>query len=698
MSDSVTYEEDTGCAPRPLPSLAEGEEESLVEEEPPRAAGATAGIGAGGGSNVSSGRRRASSSSSSCLAACNSDSFTRDERLRIGFRGGCLSRSRWASLVQFCESVGCEIILSINAMRGRRRVPCPKVECRNTKPAPPCCTNYTGGWDASNAKSLLRHVMQHNQPLAAVAYGNELGGHLAIGAKLRADVYAAGLKELRRLVEETWSSVAVARQRANKDHMKWRTITSAKRRQAPKVLGPNAQIDNEWIQELLSADERLDTVSHHLYSLGAGSREPSELISKILRPDFLDKLKAAATNAKSLLASSSRELWVTEMGGAYNSGRPGVTDAFVSAFWYADALGILASHSTKVVCRQTLLGGNYGLVALGRGFQSSSSNATTARMVEPDLPPRRILPDYYVLMLWRRLMGSTTLQVHLLHAATSHTTPLVTGVTVEGIDGFRSSGSSGSSSSSGLPAVRVYASCAASGASAPSGAITLLIINLHRAHVEVDLSALLLSQHDLVQQESGACARNAPLVATPAYLTTTINDTTTHGTSDDESGGVAGGIWDECALRCGSLPECEAFRLSTRLDRVDDGGRNCTLHTTPTTTATAAAADEPSSHGACYVRARSREASVAALAVRREWRLTASSLTSNEVLLNGSPLRAEADGVAGSLPELTPVKVDARRDVEGGAAAREAAALAYLAEGHSVSFVVLPEARWSMCV
>ena len=35
---------------------------------------------------------------------------------------------------------------------------------------------------------------------------------------------------------------------------------------------------------------------------------------------------------------SRYRLWVTEMGGAYNSGRPGVTDAFPAVFWFADAL------------------------------------------------------------------------------------------------------------------------------------------------------------------------------------------------------------------------------------------------------------------------------------------------------------------------------------------------------------------------
>ena len=100
----------------------------------------------------------------------------------------------------------------------------------------------------------------------------------------------------------------------------------------------------------------------------------------MLRPDFLDKLDAVAANARALVlasaANASRtdsnrreggggedggeggrqgggrreaELWVTELGGAYNSGRPGVTDVFLSSFWYLDALGVLTRTEADII-------------------------------------------------------------------------------------------------------------------------------------------------------------------------------------------------------------------------------------------------------------------------------------------------------------------------------------------------------------
>ncbi|KAK1405356.1 hypothetical protein POM88_004961 [Heracleum sosnowskyi] len=86
--------------------------------------------------------------------------------------------------------------------------------------------------------------------------------------------------------------------------------------------------------------------------------------------------------------------WVGESGGAYNSGGRHVSDTFVNSFWYLDQLGIAAKYNTKVYCRQTLIGGHYGLM-----------NATT---LVPNL-------DYYrqgiCALLWHRLMGKWVLSV-----------------------------------------------------------------------------------------------------------------------------------------------------------------------------------------------------------------------------------------------------------------------------------------------
>ena len=65
-----------------------------------------------------------------------------------------------------------------------------------------------------------------------------------------------------------------------------------------------------------------------------------------------------------------------------------MTNRFISSFWYADALGLLATLNHTGFCRQTLIGGNYGLL-----------NRTTAH---PN-------PDFFIAQLFHDLMGERVL-------------------------------------------------------------------------------------------------------------------------------------------------------------------------------------------------------------------------------------------------------------------------------------------------
>lgn len=117
------------------------------------------------------------------------------------------------------------------------------------------------------------------------------------------------------------------------------------------------------------------------------------------------------------------EIWVGEIAAAWHSGEPGVTNRFISSFWYADALGLLATINHTGFCRQSLIGGNYGLL-----------NRTTA---EPN-------PDFFMAQMFHDRMGTRVLNL----TASTHS------------EGFRT-----------------YAHCE-DGAAAKKGAATLLLINV----------------------------------------------------------------------------------------------------------------------------------------------------------------------------------------------------------------------------
>ena len=119
----------------------------------------------------------------------------------------------------------------------------------------------------------------------------------------------------------------------------------------------------------------------------AKSRNPSVLDEQIKNGANLK----AAINDNVPAGSPPPEIWMGEAGGAYNSGRPGVTDSFISSFWFLDGFGVLSEAGESTFCRQTLVGGNYGLLQ--------------------NTPEHTPNPDFFALQLWQTLMGRDVMGV-----------------------------------------------------------------------------------------------------------------------------------------------------------------------------------------------------------------------------------------------------------------------------------------------
>ena len=195
----------------------------------------------------------------------------------------------------------------------------------------------------------------------------------------------------------------------------------------------------------------------------------------MLRADFLDKLKHLAAAVHATHANRSQgALWVPELGGAYNSGRPRVTDSFVSGFWYLDALGVLALAGTQVVCRQTLLGGSYALLELGAGPRASGAPEAAGG---GGPRPRRLNSDFYGAALWRKLMGPRVLAVHLRADDEAE----AVGREAQGAKERAAARAEAKAVAKAAVSLRLYASCTGTAAGLPAGAMTLLALNLRSA-------------------------------------------------------------------------------------------------------------------------------------------------------------------------------------------------------------------------
>jgi heparanase 1 len=316
--------------------------------------------------------------------------FGADDYSRFGFGDGCLTEARWVALNELCAAAGCSLVLTLNALTGRRRPRGCRRQClglkvlsdlpmhakRNAARRAACCFNRTGAWDASEARALLGLAARRGWRPRAVAYGNEVAGEKGLEARLSVETYAEGLAAVRDLLRELWPAAP------------------------PTLIAPDGNFDAAWMAGLVRAVPFLDALAVHVYAFGAGGNPHVD--TRLTDPEWMDgsvpdadELRGALGGADARAdAAGVPRVWVSEAGGVSNSGRANATDVLLSSFWYADALGLAARRGVRTFCRQTLVGGHYGLLRPGAGGRIVLTN-----------------PDFWVAWFWRRLMGRTALDV-----------------------------------------------------------------------------------------------------------------------------------------------------------------------------------------------------------------------------------------------------------------------------------------------
>ncbi|KAG4133565.1 hypothetical protein ERO13_D08G101000v2 [Gossypium hirsutum] len=278
-------------------------------------------------------------------------SFVKNTSEMFGFTQGCLPMNRWDDLNSFFQKAGAKVIFGLNALAGRTIA---------------SDGSAVGAWNYTNAESFMQYTVDKNYTIHGWELGNELCGS-GVGTRVSADQYAADTAALQSIVQKIYQNVDLK----------------------PLIITPGGFYDSDWFTEYIDkTNKSLDVVTHHIYNLGPGVDD--HLVGKILDPSVLEGVSGTFSGLHNIIKNSttSAAAWVGEAGGAYNSGHNLVTNAFVFSFWYLDQLGMASKYDTKTYCRQSLVGGNYGLL-----------NTTN---FEPN-------PDYYSALLWHRLMGRNVL-------------------------------------------------------------------------------------------------------------------------------------------------------------------------------------------------------------------------------------------------------------------------------------------------
>src|SRR5690242_8861980 len=274
-----------------------------------------------------------------------------------GFRA-VLSRARWKAVIDFARALNADIVTSMATGPGAR--------------------DATGLWQSDQARHLFAYTKSIGGRIAAAEFMNEPNLAGMGGAPKGYDAAAYG-RDFRAFVAFMKASEPDA-----------------------LVLGPGSASETAaapssagfiGTRDLLAASgPGIDAFSYHHY--GALSQRCSGIPGETTPEAALSEGWLARTERTRAFYQSLRDafapgkpMWLTETAEAACGGNPWAS-TFLDTFRYLDQLGRLARAGVQVVAHNTLAASDYGLL-----------DETTFR-------PR---PNYWVALLWRRLMGTVVL-------------------------------------------------------------------------------------------------------------------------------------------------------------------------------------------------------------------------------------------------------------------------------------------------
>ena len=242
------------------------------------------------------------------------------------------------------------------------------------------CAVKTSPWDSSNAERLLTFFSVSNRTVWGCELGNEINNNCDIPAQ-----QAAAVNTLASLLSQSNPTT---------------TTTSTVHLVGPDVGGGGNPI--EFAAQFLGnvTSGTMTAVTHHVYL----SLERRDFDSPAILAKKLDSQIPVILEFVAMVRSSKAEgaqIWAGEMGpiGGGDDGSCGTNSTcgtFASVFWYADDAALRAAAGYTQHNRQTLFGGEYGLV-----------NSAQSIMALGPLEALKIRPDYWLAWLMKRTLGTS---------------------------------------------------------------------------------------------------------------------------------------------------------------------------------------------------------------------------------------------------------------------------------------------------
>ncbi|XP_047930517.2 heparanase isoform X1 [Anser cygnoides] len=229
-------------------------------------------------------------------------------------------------------------------------------------------------WDSSNAGQLLGYCARRGYNLSW-ELGNEPNSF-----KKKSGIYIDGSQlgrdfiHLRRLLSQ---------------HPLYRHA---------KLYGPDVGQPRKHTQRLLrsflkSGGKVIDSVTWHHYYVDGRSATREDFLS----PAVLDTFATAVRDVLEIVAATvpGKKVWLGETSSAYGGGAPQLSNTYLAGFMWLDKLGLAARQGIDVVMRQVFFG------------------AGSYHLVDASFEP---LPDYWLSLLYKRLVGTRVLEASVAGA------------------------------------------------------------------------------------------------------------------------------------------------------------------------------------------------------------------------------------------------------------------------------------------